>query len=293
VRRFNWRDLLLILFAIALIPATFIGFQWRTNSERHGQDEAEPFHIAGNFYFVGASDVSIFLITSPEGHVLIDGGYPIMAPMIAASIAKLGFDIKDVKAILNTSPRPDLAGGLAELQRASGATLWANDVNAKILTAGGDDAEYALPLRAAVRIGLLAYTAPRVDRRFKDGDTIRVGSIAVTPHITGGGVRGCTTWTFPIGDADNHWNVVHACGPSRVYGMRYPGLEADIERSLRELRALRPDIWVTSHGRAWGRYRKFVASTTAKNPVDPFLDHDGYREFIDAAETEFRDGVVH
>jgi len=74
--------------------------------------------------------------------------------------------------------------------------------------------------------------------------------------------------------------------------MRYPEQEADLERSFRVLRSLPVDIWVTSHARLWGRYRKFVASATAKNPADPFIDPEGYRAYIDSAEAEFRQGVV-
>jgi metallo-beta-lactamase class B len=82
-----------------------------------GQQPAEPFRIAGNFYYVGASDVSAFLITGPEGHVVLDAGYPTTARMIMASIAKLGFDIRDVKVLLNSEPHPDHGGGLAVLQQ--------------------------------------------------------------------------------------------------------------------------------------------------------------------------------
>ena len=294
--RFARRDLLLLLAGLGLFPAVYLGVQWKANGERHGQGDAEPFRIAGNFYFVGASDVSIFLITGPDGHVVIDGGYPIMAPMIVASIAKLGFDIKDVKALLNTEPRPELAGGLAALQQMSGAKLWTSDVNAAVLAAGGDDPDAALPIRVAASLGIFGFPAPRVDHTFRDGDTIRVGPIAVTAHTTGGGARGCTTWTFPVSDGERALNVVHACGLGVTMGFRYREQTADIERSLRVLRSLPADIWVTPHGRSWGRYRKFVASAAAKNPRDRvavFVDREGYREFVDAAEAEFRGGVVH
>jgi metallo-beta-lactamase class B len=88
-------------------------------------------------------------------------------------------------------------------------------------------------------------------------------------------------------------NVVSACSLVVLQGMRYREQGADLERSFRVLRSLRADIWVTSHARLWGRYRKFVASATAKNPVDPFIDPEGYRAYIDTAEAEFRRGVVH
>jgi len=75
--------------------------------------------------------------------------------------------------------------------------------------------------------------------------------------------------------------------------MRYPEQRADLDRSFGVLRSLPADIWVTSRARPWGRYRKFVASATARNPVDPFIDPEGYRAYIDAAAMEFRQGVVH
>ena len=112
---------------------------WKAKGDLKGQEPAEPFRIAGNFYYVGANDVAAFLITGPEGHVVLDGGYPTTAPMIMASIAKLGFDIKDVKVLLNSEPHPDHAGGLAVLQQASGAELWASDASADALASGGDD----------------------------------------------------------------------------------------------------------------------------------------------------------
>src|SRR5262245_47381795 len=267
--------------------------QWKANGERHGQGEAEPFHIAGNFYFVGASDISVFLITGPDGHIVLDGGYPIMAPMIVASIAKLGFDIKDVKVLINSTPRPDNAGGLAALQEQSGAKLWASEASADVIASGGADRASALPLRAVAQFGIFGYPPARVDHRFKDGDTISVGSIALTAHVTGGTTRGCTSWSFTVRDGSRALNVVSACELIRVAGMRYSQQGADLERSFRMLRSLPADIWVTSHGRPWGRYRKFVESRAAKNPVEAFIDPEGYRAYIDAAETELRNGVVH
>jgi metallo-beta-lactamase class B len=267
--------------------------RWLNATKLGGQQPAEPFRIAGNFYYVGANDIAAFLITGPEGHVVLDGGYPTTAPMIMASIAKLGFDIKDVKVLLNSEPHPDHAGGLAVLQQASGAEVWASEASAPVIAAGGDDPDIILPLRALLWMGIVGYPAPRVDHRFKDGDTIRVGPIALTAHVTAGHTRGCTSWSFPVLDGDRVLNVVSACSLGVPGLMRYPEQEADLERSFRVLRSLPADIWVTSHARPWGRYRKFVASKTAKNPVDPFIDPEGYRAYIDTAEAEFHQGVVH
>lgn len=175
----------------------------------------------------------------------------------------------------------------------SGAELWASDASADAIASGGDDPDIVLPVRFLIRIGFLSYPAARVDHRFKDGDTIRVGPIALTAHVTAGHTRGCTSWSFPVREGDRVLNVVSVCGPGALGVLQYPEQAADRERTLRVLRSLPADIWVTNHARAWGRYRKFVASATAKNPVEPFIDPDGYRAYIDIAEAEFRRGRVY
>src|ERR1044071_6837370 len=177
------RRVLAVLGLLILLTLVLVGRRLNAN-KIGGQGPAEPFRIAGNFYYVGATDVSAFLITGPEGHVVLDAGYPTTARMIMASIAKLGFDIKDVKVLLNSEPHPDHAGGLAVLQQASGAELWASDASADSLASGGDEPESFLPIRALLWMGVVGYRPPRVDHRFKDGDTIHVGPIALTAHIT-------------------------------------------------------------------------------------------------------------
>ena len=283
----------LTLVGLLITLALVVVGRWANANKIGGQQPADPFRIAGNFYYVGASDVAAFLITGPEGHVVLDAGYPTTARLIMASIAKLGFDIKDVKVLLNSEAHPDHAGGLGVLQDASGAELWASDASADSIASGGDDRDMILPMRALLWIGVVGYPPARVDHRFKDGDTIRVGPIALTAHITAGHTRGCTSWSFPVHDGDRVLNVVSVCDTGVLESSNYPEQAADRERSIRVLRSLPADIWVTNHARAWGRYRKFLASAAAKNPVDPFIDPDGYRAFIDAAEAELRSGRVH
>src|SRR5262245_47662800 len=169
------RRRLAVLLAVLSVVALVLLARWGNATKVGGQQPAEPFRIAGNFYYVGATDAAAFLITGPEGHVVLDAGYPTTARLVIASIAKLGFDIKDVKVLLNSEPHPDHGGGLAALQEASGAQLWASDWSADSLASGGDDPDAVLPLRALNWIGVAgSYPPPRVDHRFKDGDTIRV-----------------------------------------------------------------------------------------------------------------------
>src|SRR5882672_5467869 len=174
MRLFPKRRTVVLLGLLTILALVLVG-RWLNATKVGGQAPAEPFRIAGNFYYVGASDVSAFLITGPEGHIVLDAGYPTTAKMIMGSIAKLGFDIKDVKVLVNSEPHPDHAGGLAVLQQTSGAEVWASDGSADVIESGGDDRAMVLPLRVLFWLRLTGYPAARVNYRFKDGDTIRVG----------------------------------------------------------------------------------------------------------------------
>jgi metallo-beta-lactamase class B len=274
---------------IALLPILLVLFRlWKGAVEQGGQQAAEPFQIAGNLYYVGASDASVFLLTGPEGDVLLDGGFPGTARLIKESIATLGFKVTDVKTLINSDPYSDQAGGLAELQQASGAQLWSSDASSIALSSGGDDPALLLPLRVLHWTGVASYPAARVDHIFNDGDTIRLGPIVVTAHITGGHTRGCTSWSFQVQDGARMLNVVSACSLDKLVFSSYAGQSADFERSFATLRSLPVDIWVTARARAWSRYPKYLASKTAKRPADAFIDREGYRAFIDRAEADLR-----
>ena len=291
LRHLTKRRVLLVLLGLVAVVAVVLIGKWRDASNRGGQQPAEPFRIAGNLYYVGANDVTSFLITGPEGHILIDGGYPGTAAMIMASIAKLGFNIGDVKMLLNSHAHFDHAGGLAELQKASGAELWVSERDADIVAAGGAGDPSLGPFRFVSYLPFMRYPAPRVDHRFKDGAKNRVGPTELTAHVTAGHTPGCTTWSFPVRDGERELRVVHICSltlPLALSVGEYPEVRSEFERSFRTLRSLPVDIWVTSHAREFGRYRKFRERDSAKDPADPFIDRDGYVRYIDSAEMRFR-----
>jgi metallo-beta-lactamase class B len=278
-----------VIVSVAIRP---VYGKWREVTSRGGQQPAEPFRIAGNLYYVGASDVTSFLLTGPEGHVLIDGGYPGTPPMIVASIARLGFDIRDVKVLLNSQAQLDHAGGLAALQQASGASLWISEPEADIVATGGAGAQVLGPFNFVTYLPMFRYPAPRVDHRFKDGATIRLGPIVLTAHITPGHSPGCTSWSFPVRDRDRELLAVHICSldpPPALSLGTYPEIRAEFERSFRTLRSLPADIFLTGHGRDFGRYRKFLERQRAADPAAPFLDRDGYLRYIDRSEARFRE----
>ena len=254
----------------------------------------EPFRIAGNLYYVGNAGVTSFLLTGPDGHVLIDGGYPESAPAIMASIAKLGFHIADVRILLNSHAHADHAGGLRALQEASGADLWISEGDADVIAAGGAGGTDPRLFRFLDFPGFGRFPAPRVDHRFKDGEAIGLGPIALRAHVTAGHTRGCTSWSFPVRDGDRELLAVDICSltvfpfVSLVEPEAYPGIRSDFERSFRELRSLPADIFLASHAGMFDMNRKRRERADAGNAADPFIDPAGYLSFIDRSEARFR-----
>lgn len=287
----RWRIVLLGLVATLLALAIT---QWRAAIARNRSIPDASFQIAGNLYYVGSTGVTAFLLTGPEGHVLIDGGYPETAPLIIGSIATLGFDIRDVKILLNSHAHFDHAGGLRALQEASGAELWISEGDADVVAAGGKGDRSFGPLRF---LGIGRFDAPRVDRRFPDGTTIRLGPITLTAHVTGGHTPGCTSWAFPVQHGGRELLAVNICSLTLLPFMSfkdpgsYPGIRGDFERSFRRLRALDADLFLASHGSFFDLHRKRLARTAAADPVAPFIDPTGYQAFIDRADARFREKV--
>jgi metallo-beta-lactamase class B len=293
--RLTRRRWVVILLGAAAALVLFLGSQWRAAIKRNRSVPDEPFQIAGNLYYVGATGITSFLLTGPEGHVLIDGGYPETAPLIIGSIARLGFDIRDVKVLLNSHAHFDHAAGLRELQAASGAELWISEGDAGTVAAGGAGDRTFGPLRY---LGLGRFPAPRVDHRFTDGATIRLGPLSLTAHVTAGHTPGCTSWSFPVRDRDRDLLAVNVCSLTLLPFMKlvepesYPGIRADFEKSFRTLRNLPADIFLGSHSSWFSLERKRRERAGAADPAAPFIDREGYLRYIDRAEKQFLDELA-
>ena len=293
--RRHWK-LITVGAAGALLVTLFLLWQSAIRKNRSIPDE--PFRIAGNLYYVGSTGITSFLVTGSEGHILIDGGYPETAPLIIGSIRTLGFDIHDVKILLNTHAHDDHAGGLRELQDSSGAQLWVSEGDAEVMAAGSNGADPALGLLRHVARLFGHFDPPRIDHRFKDGDTVRLGPLALTAHVTAGHTRGCTSWSFPVRDGERDLLAVDVCSLTlmpfvRLVGKEsYPGIRSDFEHSFQTLRNLPADIFLGSHGSFFGLSRKRAARATAANPVDPFIDRAGYLAYINRSEALLRQAVA-
>jgi metallo-beta-lactamase class B len=287
---------LLVLVGVATALAVVGIVKWRAIIDGANMPHAEPFRIAGNLYYVGTVDETVFLLTGPDGHVLIDGGNQLTPPRIIQSIATLGFDIADVRGLLVTHAHTGHVAGLAALQKASGAELWVSEGDSDVIAAGGagDPTTKWLPLQVLDFLRLSRYPAPRIDRRFRDGTTVRVGPLELTARVTAGHTPGCTTWSFPVRDGERELQAVDICSLtllpwiSLVEPETYPGIRNDFERSFSTLRSLPVDIFLGSHGSFFGMAAKIRVRDDAQDPVEPFIDPDGYHAYVDRAEETFR-----
>lgn len=288
--RTKWRGWLVPGVVIGLLTVAVVA--WRSAIHKNRQLPFEPFRIADGLYYVGTSDVTAFLLTGPQGHVLIDGGYPESAPTIIANIARLGFRITDVRVLLNSHAHEDHAGGLAALQKASAAELWISRGDAAVVEAGGAGDRTLGPFRYLADAGLVGYPAPRVDHVFEDGAKVHLGPIELTAHVTPGHTPGCTSWSFPVRDGTRQWLALDVCSLTML-PFDYPGRRTGFERSFRTLRSLPVDIFLGSHAGFFAMKRKLHERANAADPVAPFIDRAGYLRYIDTSEATFRKDVVH
>jgi metallo-beta-lactamase class B len=239
-----------------------------------------PFRIFGNTYYVGVSGLSSVLVASDQGHILLDGGLPQSAPAIDANIRTLGFRTEDVRLIVASHEHYDHVGGIAALQRASGAIVAHSEPGARALASGEpnpDDPQYAFGRQAN------AYPAVKNVRVVADGETLRVGSLAITAHRTPGHTPGSTTWTWQACDGPRCLNMVYAdsLNPVSADGFRFtadPARLAAFRASIAKVAALPCDIVLAVHPGFTDIDGK-LKRRAAKPSTDPFIDAQGCRTY--------------
>jgi metallo-beta-lactamase class B len=261
---------------LALLAAAALPRAWA--------ESREPFNVVGDIYSVGSAEVTSFLITSPKGHVLIDGGFAETAPQIVRNIDKLGFKLEDVKVLLSSHAHFDHAGGLAELKRRTGAQVMASRADAESLARGGKgDPQFG---------DSLPFAPVYADRLVQDGGVVRVGPIELVAHITPGHTQGCTTWTTVQRDEGRPVHVVFLCSVSvpdeyRLMGNpRYPRAVEDYERSFRTLRALPCDVLLGPHASFFQQDER--RARIADGAPNPFVDPAACVTHLDRSEQAFR-----
>ncbi|MEQ1547846.1 MAG: subclass B3 metallo-beta-lactamase [Chakrabartia sp.] len=202
-----------------------------------------PFKLIGNIHYVGTAGISAYLITTPKGHFLIDGILPQTAPLIIANIKALGFRIGDVKYLLNTHAHFDHAGGLARLQRASGAIMVASAADKPFLEAGDIGHGPSSGIK---------FPPVRVDHIVRDGEKLSLGGVTLTAHMTPGHSPGCTSWSLDAVGADKQRKRVFLNCSETVAGQSlvpeaYTGIVANFRATFAKVRKMKADIFLANH----------------------------------------------
>ena len=246
-----------------------------------------PFHIVGDVYYVGSKGLAAYLITSPQGHVLIDGTVAENAPMIEANIRRLGFRLQDVKVLLNSHAHHDHAGGLARLKQDTGAELWSSPGDRWALEHGR--------ARGDNTAGLPAWPAVKVDRSLHDGEVIRLGDVSLSTVFTPGHTPGCTSWTLETPEHGQTYHVIFPCSLSVAGNVlagnkAYPGIVKDYRQTLDRLQDFNgAEVVLTAHPE--------VADVLGRHEAELNGDKDAWNDsgqlgaILGAANVEFEQAL--
>jgi metallo-beta-lactamase class B len=256
--------------AITVGGETFTPLSILTRNMGTAADQAEqfpPHHIIGDIYYVGMKTLASYLIVTPAGDILLDTTYERNVPTIAKSVAQLGFKFSDVKIILGNHAHGDHMEGDALAKQMTGAqvVVMAEDV----------------PALAHIRPGGKAHP---IDRVIIDGETVSLGGVTLTAHLTPGHTHGCTTWTMPATENGQIYNVVFGCS-LRAPGVVTPEIEAEFNRSFKLVRTLPCDVQLGDHPSEYGMIEKY--GRLKPGAPNPFIDKPSCTREIDMEEAMF------
>jgi metallo-beta-lactamase class B len=252
----------------------------------------QPFRIFGNTYYVGTAELAAILVVDDEGLVLLDAALPQSAPLIDASIAALGFKTADIRLIVNSHTHFDHAGGMAALQRASGAMVAASPRALEALRAGKpnpDDPQFTIANNEFPRVANV--------RAIGDGETVSVGDVRLMAHFTPGHTPGSTTWTWRSCEESRCLDIVYAdsLNPVSADEFRFtgsasmPSIVASFERSIGTVEALPCDILLSPHPGFFGMQEKLRRNTADANA---FVDANACRAYAGAARRSLEQRIA-
>ena len=265
--------------------------QWVADLFNGWKAPVPPRRLVDNVYYVGAIGVSSYLITTPEGHILLDTGFADTVPIIQRGVEQLGFKLKDIKLILSSHAHIDHTGGHALMKELTGAQVLASAGDARVLESGGADDFIPLPKDT------ILYTPVKVDRIVRDGERVTLGGVTLTANLTPGHTRGATTWTMEVQEGGRAYHLVFFSSASINSGTRllreasYPGIAADLEGSFARFKAMSCDIFLAPHGGQFAMADKFARLDRGEG-VKALVDPEGWSKLIAASEKAYRDQLA-
>ena len=241
--------------------------------------------VIGNLYAVGTYDLACFLITSDEGHILINTGLAESAPLIRDNVESLGFRLEDVRILLTMQAHYDHAAAFAEIKKATGAELWATAADAPLLEDGGaSDPHFQ---------GEYTFAPVSVDRILRDGQVIALGATRLTVVAMPGHTPGSVGYTMTVTENGRDYRVAIANMGSMNPGLRllkdptYPGIAGDFAETFRRQKAMEVDVWVAAHASQYGLHDKYRPGDAYR--PDTFVDPEGFRKLVAHYEKLFRE----
>ena len=289
MRTWRYAAIVLVTTAVTLSAQSSL-LTTEQRAQFHGpySQPEEAFRLVGNIYYVGAKNIASYLITTPQGHILVDTGTTEMTPVITASVERLGFRMRDIKIMLSSHAHFDHIGGHAAMKKLTGARVMAIRQDAEALEAGKD----LSPL------GDEGWTPVKVDRVLKDGDTVALGGTTLRAVWAPGHTPGCTVWTTDVPDGGRNYSVaIFGCGAPNggvklIGNPKFPTLVDDAMGTIRKLKMLKPDIYVSGHPQMLfaGKIDRMKAGERPHPLFDP--GSQAWTKMLDDAQAAFEKRVA-
>ncbi len=241
-----------------------------------------PYRIAGSIYYVGTAGIGVYLIETPKGDILLDSGPEGAADIVEGNIAALGVKLHDIKYLIETHAHCDHIGGMARLKKDTGAILIASAGDRFALEHGrhvGDNVN-----------GIATFPAVKVDRTIGEGETLSLGGVTLTAHMSPGHTPGDTTWTTTIDDFGHQrtvlfWASTTTAGNVLKGNKAYPGIVADYRLTFRRLKTLKADILVANHPEFADMEAKRARQKAGD--ADAFVDPGALQKLVTQSQADF------
>jgi metallo-beta-lactamase class B len=258
----------------ALFAASVAAF-----AQQNWNEPFPPYKVIGNVYYIGSKQLASFLITTPQGHIVINSDFETTVPLLKKNIESLGFKMTDVKIILGSHAHGDHMEGDAMLKELTGAQVMAMDRD--------------VPALREMKPGGKAHP---IDRTLKDGDKVTLGGMTLNAVLTAGHTEGCTSWEFQVEEAGKKYNTLVVCsvgfnqGYVLINNTKYPSIADDYRKSFARLRAMKVDVLLGAHPNFYdmeAKYAKLDQGKPVPGAPNPFIDPNALNKYVDQKESEF------